>query len=182
MPKYTSPLAHVRVAAPCSASWEGMSGNETVRMCAQCNLNVYNLSGMTKRQAEALITNTEGRLCVRYFRRADGTILTNNCPVGLRALKRRVSRMTTALLTSVLGFFAGVGINFAFFSPRENVAPPVERTMGTIAIEKHAPPLMGNVNIESEMGKFEVRGKMLPMNSTPDNRGWSNKRRVRASE
>ena len=128
MTKYTNPLNNVRVAAPCPADWERMVGDERARYCGQCNLHVYNLSGMTRRQAEALITNTEGRLCVRFFRRADGTILTRNCPIGLSALKRRVSRTLNAALTAVLSFLAGLGLV-------QNLKPAREmHTMGTIAM------------------------------------------------
>ena len=112
MPTYTNPLEHVRVAAPCPADWEKMVGDERVRYCNKCSLHVYNLSGMTRREAEALVTSAEGRLCVRYYRRADGTVLTRNCPVGLSALKRRAAHAATATLTAVLGFFAALGLNF----------------------------------------------------------------------
>jgi hypothetical protein len=108
MKRKTNPLDDVRVAAPCPAEWERMTGTEQVRFCAQCQLNVYNLSGMTRTEAERLIAQAEGRLCVRYFRRADGTIITRNCPVGLRTLKRRLSKMTTAVVSLVLSFLAGV--------------------------------------------------------------------------
>jgi hypothetical protein len=108
MSKRTSPLDHVRVAAPCSAGWNNMIGNERVRFCGQCSLNVYNLSEMTKREAEHLIAQSEGRLCVRYYRRADGTILTKNCPVGLRAIKRRLSRTANASISAILSFVAGL--------------------------------------------------------------------------
>jgi hypothetical protein len=91
-----------------------MVGDERVRFCAQCELNVYNLSGMTRREAEALVAGTEGRLCVRFYRRSDGTILTRNCPIGLRAIRRRVSRVAGAALTAALGFFAGLGLDFGF--------------------------------------------------------------------
>src|SRR5215210_7696942 len=110
MAKYTSPLDQVTVAAPCSANWDEMIGDERARFCGQCQLNVYNLSGMTRREAEALIAGAEGRLCIRFYRRADGTILTNNCPVGLRALKRRLSRLATATLAALLSFLAGLGL------------------------------------------------------------------------
>src|SRR3954470_12037102 len=112
MRKFTSPLEGVRVAAPCKADWEKMVGDERMRYCGQCSLHVYNLSGMTKREAETLVANAEGRLCIRYYRRADGSILTRNCPVGLRAVKQRVTRIAGAALSAVLGFFAGVGLNF----------------------------------------------------------------------
>ena len=127
MRKFTSPLDGVRVAAPCPADWEKMVGDERMRYCGQCSLHVYNLSGMTKREAETLVANAEGRLCVRYYRRADGSILTRNCPVGLRALKQRVSRVAGAALSAVLGFFAGLGLDFGV-----RPAPRAMHTMGTI--------------------------------------------------
>ena len=128
MQKFTNPLDGVRVAAPCRADWEKMAGDERMRYCGQCNLHVYNLSGMTRTEAESLITNAEGRLCVRFYRRGDGTILTRNCPVGLRALKRRVSRTAGAMLSAVLGFLAGVGLDLGFATR----ATTTTHTMGTI--------------------------------------------------
>jgi hypothetical protein len=142
MRKFTSPLEGVRVAAPCPADWERMVGDERVRFCGQCSLHVYNLSGMTKREAEGLVANAEGRLCVRYYSRADGSVLTRNCPVGLRALKRRVSRIAGAALSAVIGFFAGVGLNFGL-NAGSNHAPPTVHTMGALAVPvelKRTPP------------------------------------------
>jgi hypothetical protein len=140
MARLTNPLDSVRVAAPCPADWSKMAGDERMRYCGECNLHVYNLSGMTRREAEALITNTEGRLCVRFYRRSDGTILTRNCPVGLRALKRRISRVAGATLTAVLGFFAGVGLNFGV---NRAVAPPVVGEMFIPALDR--PVVQGKV-------------------------------------
>ncbi len=129
MPTYTNPLEHVKVAAPCPADWERMVGDERSRYCDRCNLHVYNLSGMTRREAEALVTSNEGRLCVRFYRRPDGTILTRNCPVGLTALRRRAARAATATLTAVLGFFAGLGLNFG-----------VDRALSPSIMEESAVP------------------------------------------
>src|SRR5262245_4023784 len=113
MPKLTSPLDHLRIAAPCSADWDQMFSFEDkrVRFCSQCNLNVYNLSDMSRQEAEALITKTEGRLCVRFYRRADGSVLTQNCPIGLKALKRRVAWAAQAVLGMVLSLVSGFGLN-----------------------------------------------------------------------
>lgn len=110
MSRFDSPLNRVTVAAPCSAGWDRMRGNERIRFCEQCSLNVYNLSAMSKSEAETLIMQAEGRLCVRYYRRADGTILTNNCPVGLHALKRRVTKTASGIFAAFASFFAGVGV------------------------------------------------------------------------
>jgi hypothetical protein len=112
MSKFINPLDQVKVATPCSADWDQMFAfeDERVRFCSQCNLNVYNLSGMTRSEAEALLTCTERRLCVRFYRRSDGTILTQNCPIGLRAIKRRVAWVAQALLGMVLSLLSGIGL------------------------------------------------------------------------
>src|SRR5262245_19054089 len=119
MARVSSPLDHVRVAAPCPAEWDQMIGTERVRFCGQCNLNVYNLSALSKAEAEAFIMNSEGRLCVRFYRRADGSILTRNSPVGLRAIRRRLSRVAQAVSAAVISFFAGIGMHS--LKPREQV-------------------------------------------------------------
>jgi len=79
-----------------------MTGDDRVRYCQECQLNVYNLSDMTRAEAEQLIASREGRLCVRFYRRADGTILTRDCPTGLRARVRRLSRLAGAALAAIM--------------------------------------------------------------------------------
>lgn len=167
MAKFTSPqLDNVRVASPCPANWNEMNGNDRMRFCGQCQLNVYNLSGMTRQEAEHLIANAEGRLCVRYYKRADGSIITQNCPVGLAALKRRVSRTATAFLSAVIGFFGGVGM-FAAFGNGETSSNG-QHTMGTIAIQElpALPPdidvIQGNIVPIEEKGEMVIR-KMAPV-------------------
>jgi hypothetical protein len=103
-------LDHVQVAAPCKADWNQMIGSERMRLCGECNLNVYNLSGMTRFEAESLIARNEGRLCVRFYRRRDGSIITQDCPVGLRAIQRRVSYLAKAIIASAFTFFATIGL------------------------------------------------------------------------
>lgn len=90
MAKRHSLLSRVYIAAPCNASWDAMEGDEQVRFCKECKLNVYNLSAMTSSAAEKLILEKEGKLCARIFRRSDGTIITENCPVGLRWLRNQI--------------------------------------------------------------------------------------------
>ena len=83
-------LDDLRVASPCSARWEDMAGDERVRFCSGCRLHVYDLSAMTRAEAAELVASVSGRLCVRFYRRADGTVLTRDCPVGLRAVRARI--------------------------------------------------------------------------------------------
>ena len=108
MNKFTNPLDSVQIASPCSANWNEMYGDERKRFCSECKLNVYNLSGMTRREAENFLINSEGRVCLRIFRRNDGTVLTQNCPVGWQAIKKRVSRMATAFFALTMGIFGGI--------------------------------------------------------------------------
>lgn len=112
MKRNNIPLDNISVASPCPANWDEMYGDDRKRFCGECKLNVYNLSGMTRRDAEDLIRNWEGRLCVRFYRRADGTVLTEDCPVGWAAVKRRMSRAATAVFSMFAGLFTGVAGTF----------------------------------------------------------------------
>jgi hypothetical protein len=97
----------IQIASPCPASWESMKGDARVRFCGECRLNVYNLSEMSRGEAETFVSQREGRTCVRFFRREDGTVLTKDCPVGLRALRQRFVRATAALCGILVALISG---------------------------------------------------------------------------
>lgn len=171
MAHFNNPLDKVRVAAPCNADWDAMIGNYRSRFCGQCNLNVYNLSSMTRSEAESLIARSEGRLCVRFYRRADGSILTENCPVGLRALRRRLSSVSKAIASAVLSFFAGLGA-YEGLSALSILTPPHRyETVGVIAVPRSlpvrpAPPpvarhpaVMGDIAAPDPIADFGSRSK-----------------------
>ena len=96
----------LRIASPCPMSWENMSGDDRVRFCQSCKLNVYNISEMTTAEVTNLITKTEGRICGRIYRRSDGTILTKDCPVGVQARVKRVTKLAGAVFASIIGLFS----------------------------------------------------------------------------
>lgn len=110
MARDTSFVDDVRIASPCHASWEAMDGGERVRFCSDCERSVYNLSGMSREEAAALIAEHEGRLCVRLYRRSDGTILTQNCPAGVRA-ERFAAIRKTAAAASFVAFLANAALH-----------------------------------------------------------------------
>ncbi len=87
----------IKVASPCKRDWSKMSGDDRVRACADCKLNVYNLSAMSQAEAEALVREREGRLCVRFFMRPDGTVLTRDCPVGVSRVRRTYAASLAAV-------------------------------------------------------------------------------------
>lgn len=60
-------------------AWEEMPGTDRVRSCEQCQQQVFDLSQLTRAEAEALIDAHAGKVCVRYYQRADGTILLADC-------------------------------------------------------------------------------------------------------
>lgn len=165
MARFNDPLANIRVAAPCSADWDGMVGSERVRFCGQCSRNVFNLSSMSKREAENLIEHTEGRLCIRFYRRADGTVLTDNCPVGLRALRRRVRRVTSAFVSAIFSFLAGIGIYAGVAEINRATSTSVgATTMGAIVAKPPSPhPVVVIPTGSAEQGGMEVMGRIAPL-------------------
>ena len=106
MSRQLTVLDHVRVASPCTVPWSSMTGDERTRHCQKCNLNVFNLSDMTRPEAEELILARHGRLCIRYYQRSDGTILTSDCPDGIRAARRKLARLLIRS-AAVFAFLAG---------------------------------------------------------------------------
>lgn len=119
---------NLQVAKPCHVGWETMSGDERSRHCAQCQLNVYNIAGMTAEDAQNLIENREGRICIRLVRRADGTVLTKDCPVGIRKYRARAARYASAALATIFGVFSvSYGQQQEWKAP-DNSKPKIVRT------------------------------------------------------
>ena len=145
-------LDDVAIASPCRERWQDMVGDDCVRFCGKCDKNVYNVVAMTRHDAERLIEEHEGRVCLRMYRRRDGTVLTSDCPVGIR--RKRVTRMAAAALA--LGG-AGLAITAMqaesalctsgpapIVDPGTSTSVPEmgEVEMGDVAV---APPVMGGI-------------------------------------
>ena len=82
------PVDRIEIQTPCSVPWEGMYGDQHVRHCGSCRKNVYNVTELTRAQALELIASREP-VCLRIYRRPDGTVVTNDCWSRLRAARRR---------------------------------------------------------------------------------------------
>ena len=98
----TETLRKLRIASPCHVGWDRMKGDERVRFCDSCKLTVYNFSELTSREINELIVKSEGRICARMYRREDGTVLTRDCPVGVRALRIKISRVAATAFATIL--------------------------------------------------------------------------------
>jgi hypothetical protein len=140
-----SRLDALTVASPCTVAWDSMEGDERVRACAQCRLSVYNLSAMTRPEAERFIDEKEGRACVRFYRRADGTVITQDCPVGLRAARLKLVRLAGAAAAMVAVLAAGLGLRRrpVVSQPRYTMGEmmPMTAVMGGISAGQR--PVMG---------------------------------------
>jgi hypothetical protein len=107
MSRNTYLLDRINIPAPCSADWDSMKGNDQVRFCSQCNLNVHNLSAMKRKEARELITASGGKLCVRYYKKPGGAI-QKAASQQLHHIKRRVSRIAAGAFTAALSLSASV--------------------------------------------------------------------------
>ena len=176
MPRFESPLNNIKIASPCQADWDTMFGNDRKRFCGECKLNVYNLSGMTQEDAQDLLENSEGRLCVRFYRRADGTVLTQNCPVGWAKVKQRARVFATAVFSMIMGLLGGLMIVSAF-SRQEGVemgditdypfATPTPKQiplMGAVAIPTPTPKAKPTPQATPKKQNEMVMGKMAVQN------------------
>lgn len=149
-------LPHIRVASPCPADWNAMVGDSRVRACATCKKNVFNLSAMTRADAESLIREKNGDLCAQYWQRKDGTILLADCTVqGVRR-----GRVMTAFAAATA--IAGTALIAGATHPHPHRAPPPKPPV-TVELLK-APPVVPNpgspVVHELEPDQQMLRGKV----------------------
>lgn len=112
----------VTIKTPCSVGWENMEGDEKVRFCGKCKLNVHNLSNMSEKEAASVIANKNDKLCVFIARRQDGTVITDNCPVKLQVIRNRIRAYAASALISLTWSWAlgasAQGIDAAQLDPR----------------------------------------------------------------
>lgn len=127
-------LNDVKVASPCSVPWDSMSGDDRIRHCGQCQMNVYNLSGMTTQDAEQLLGSaSQGRMCIRFYRRKDGTIMTDDCPVALKKIRDRIRAAWVTSVLFVAGLMIGpIAAQQMFGAPMATAGEMVPRTMRVI--------------------------------------------------
>jgi hypothetical protein len=145
-------LDNIRVATPCPKQWVDMAGDERVRHCGDCQKNVYNLSDMTREEAETLIIAKEGKLCVRYFQRKDGTILMKDCSVGLAKKRRR-----TLVAAGAAAILAAGGAGLAL------------KLTGSIGVDGEHEEIMGDMPARDIAGGLSI--DMREMRELHDVRG-----------
>ena len=109
MPKPKDSLDRINTITPCTANWDEMVGNDDVRFCRHCDLSVYNLSAMTRKDAMRIVIESKGKLCARYIRRPDGAIHTTDLIFPrLHSITRRASRLAAGAFGAALSFSTSV--------------------------------------------------------------------------
>lgn len=164
MPDAADPLSQLRIASPCSADWGAMSGDARKRFCQDCKLHVHDLGAMTRDEAMELLRGAgTGRLCVRFHRRADGKVLTRDCPVGLRRRLRWAWARAAALFGALWSGVACSQPSNAGVGAAQQVPAGQQPMMGSPGpvsaptVEPVEPGVMG----EAVMGDVEVlQGKV----------------------
>jgi len=143
-------LDRLEIASPCSADWSAMQGDDKRRFCSDCKLHVHDLSAMTTDEAmDVLRAAGQGRLCVRFHRRADGRVLTQDCPVGLRQKVRRAWARAAAMATSLWALASCSRAPAPVVSPELGGAvAPAGQWMGDVA----TPPKMGEATVPAPGG------------------------------
>lgn len=104
-------INNLRIASPCPMLWGDMqrTPEEAVRFCGDCRKNVYDVSKMSTKETALLLQKAEvsgASTCMQLYRRADGTIITDDCPVGLRRIRDAWRRVRSAAATLILFFCA----------------------------------------------------------------------------
>jgi hypothetical protein len=140
-----------------------MNGDERVRHCADCSLDVYNFSAMTERQIQRLLLATNGRLCARWYRRRDGTILTADCPVGFRARVRKISLVAGTALSALFSMSPAVGQTAGSASDSTSKIESSENGRGVIVVrvedESGAMIQKAQVTVLNSLNKAIIQGK-----------------------
>jgi hypothetical protein len=106
-------LNDLQIASPCSVPWStmGETASEAVRFCGQCSKNVYDISKLTTDEAALLLQQgaAAGSLpCMQLYRRFDGTIITDDCPVGLRRIRDTWRRVKSVAAAAAAFFLVGL--------------------------------------------------------------------------
>ena len=127
------PLSMMQIASPCAATWDEMSGDDQVRFCGRCAQHVYDLSDMTRAEAETLLEENEGQACLRFYRRRDGKIMTKDCAIGVQTA-HRASFIGHTVMATFFGIVGLVTLGWLFTSAASH-----RMTMGKPCPRREAP-------------------------------------------
>ena len=143
------PIKGDRPATPCAWTWEETESKDKYRYCATCQTPVYNLAGMERPEAEALIFNRENRKKFTLYSRADGKFMTTDCPVQV---KRKNDLIMLAIGAIVLVVAA---ITIMTLMPPAPLPAPTASTSAPNVVRR-SPTSQASVNRQNGSSHFEA--------------------------
>jgi hypothetical protein len=130
-----------------------MIGDDRKRFCQHCQQHVYNLSSLSEVEIVRLMEGSGDRICGRLYRRADGTIVSNDCqratgpPVRTTRVQFTIAHVLALITISATAFASLPWLG-------NKIEPIVRRWFAAPSLP--APPT-GFVPGE-EIGMIELRG------------------------
>lgn len=134
----------IEVRTPCPADWEQMAGDHTKRFCQHCQKHVHNLSAMPADEAERLVCESAGKLCVRFARDESGKVLT----LDYRGTTQRRWTWKVWTLIALVGATITAGVQAMILGKRAILPPGATVVVGTPP--PNFPVLMGDVALPPE--------------------------------
>ena len=152
----------IQIDRPCDADWDAMSGDDARRFCESCQLQVHNLSAMSRRDAEQVVqSGRSGRVCVQIQRDHRGRVLTREDFRWGRQLRRKAGFIRRQVLLSLAaGWLSMVG---AGCGQRDDSSPGVMRGDVGVSPPGMCPPVAGGIMVLPEDDAEQpVIGEMMP--------------------
>jgi hypothetical protein len=156
----------IEIPLPCHVPWADMTGDDRVRFCGDCRQNVYNVAMFTRAEATRLLNDSSGRVCLRIFRRPDGTVVTDDCRARLRAARKRgllifAGTLLVVFWAQICAQFVGLmGLRRVMTSGGTMGEPPTMPMAGA-AVPMPA-PFVESAGVPLPMPAIEVRGEVAP--------------------
>jgi hypothetical protein len=148
-------LDSIELKVRCHVAWESMTGDERMRHCSDCRLKVYNLSEMTREEALSFLNRSEGRVCIRYYKRPDGTVVTRDCRQVVAQRARRKTIVGSAIAAALV-ILATMG------SWIKRWFPPGEKQETAVSIPKQS----AEIAIPAVTPGFEIYLRVDPFANT----------------
>lgn len=118
-----TPLEVIQIKQPCELDWDALPGDGPTRMCPRCRKQVHNLSALPREDAERLVGQRSGPMCVYFTRDPHGIVNTLEYAPGPNRTRQRWWFGLAGVLTLV-----GAGCQFLLSGSR----PPSARVAGTM--------------------------------------------------
>jgi hypothetical protein len=127
----------LEIKTPCPADWDAMTGDAQTRFCAHCQKHVHDLSQMPRDQAERLVCESAGNLCVRFARDEAGQVITLDYR---RQKQQRWPWRLWTLVALCLAMITGT-VEAVFFGKKiQAVTPSTAPAQGQVMVLGAIPP------------------------------------------